>query len=368
MNNRRASLIAPGASPPDLDGICWQAWSQSYPASSITINKWVGRRSPALDLFQEVHNRRNQNEHLHPRGYHVRLPRHDLCRLAHDRRRPEPARSSSWRTGSPPSAPYASTPTPRGSPRPATRCWSSTTAAGATAPVSRAGSQHRYPAAGLACRRYIRPQPRGRRHPPRRALGDVVRRRPCAAPCRRGPRRRRAHRAGPAHQRPGVASLNPRACRTPAHRRLWDQLRALAGRQPYGSGRRLPRRRRHDDLARRGADGDPPRRRPLRGLSPRTTWRHASPCACRSTHPAGSPPRSPRPTLVQIASRTPSPLSRSRSRPPRLAQGEIRTYDCQHFEPYLEPYFDTVVADQLAPRRPRPGHDISDNHILSLSN
>ena len=31
----------------------------------------------------------------------------------------------------------------------------------------------------------------------------------------------------------------------------------------------------------------------------------------------------------------------------QIAKGEIRTYDCQHFEPYLEPYFDTVVADQL---------------------
>ena len=25
----------------------------------------------------------------------------------------------------------------------------------------------------------------------------------------------------------------------------------------------------------------------------------------------------------------------------------LRTYDCQHFEPYLEPHFDTVIADQL---------------------
>ena len=32
----------------------------------------------------------------------------------------------------------------------------------------------------------------------------------------------------------------------------------------------------------------------------------------------------------------------------RIPRGEIRTYDCQHFEPYLDPYFDTVVADQIA--------------------
>jgi fermentation-respiration switch protein FrsA (DUF1100 family) len=31
----------------------------------------------------------------------------------------------------------------------------------------------------------------------------------------------------------------------------------------------------------------------------------------------------------------------------RIPKGEIRSYDCQHFEPYLEPYFDDVVADQI---------------------
>jgi pimeloyl-ACP methyl ester carboxylesterase len=55
------------------------------------------------------------------------------------------------------------------------------------------------------------------------------------------------------------------------------------------------------------------------------------------------------PTLVQIAVRdsvTPYDVALRAAR--RIATGEIRTYDCQHFEPYLEPYFDTIVADQIA--------------------
>jgi uncharacterized protein len=31
----------------------------------------------------------------------------------------------------------------------------------------------------------------------------------------------------------------------------------------------------------------------------------------------------------------------------RIPKGEVRSYDCSHFEPYLEPYFDTVVTDQI---------------------
>ncbi|MBV9411185.1 MAG: alpha/beta fold hydrolase [Acidimicrobiia bacterium] len=55
------------------------------------------------------------------------------------------------------------------------------------------------------------------------------------------------------------------------------------------------------------------------------------------------------PTLVQIAERdsvTPYDVALKAAR--RIPKGEIRTYDCQHFEPYLDPYFDTVVADQIA--------------------
>ena len=55
------------------------------------------------------------------------------------------------------------------------------------------------------------------------------------------------------------------------------------------------------------------------------------------------------PTLVQIAERdsvTPFDVALKAAR--RLPRGEICTYDCQHFEPYLDPYFDTVIADQIA--------------------
>lgn len=54
-------------------------------------------------------------------------------------------------------------------------------------------------------------------------------------------------------------------------------------------------------------------------------------------------------TLVQIAERdsvTPCDVALKAAR--RIPRGEVRTYDCQHFEPYLDPYFDTIVADQIA--------------------
>jgi dienelactone hydrolase len=54
------------------------------------------------------------------------------------------------------------------------------------------------------------------------------------------------------------------------------------------------------------------------------------------------------PTLVQIATHdevTPCDVAIRAAR--RLPRGEVRTYGCQHFEPYLEPYFDDVVSDQI---------------------
>ncbi|MBZ5734765.1 alpha/beta hydrolase [Nocardioides sp. TRM66260-LWL] len=54
------------------------------------------------------------------------------------------------------------------------------------------------------------------------------------------------------------------------------------------------------------------------------------------------------PTLVQIASGdTVTPVEVALKAGRRLPDGEIRTYECQHFEPYLDPYFETVVGDQL---------------------
>jgi hypothetical protein len=31
-----------------------------------------------------------------------------------------------------------------------------------------------------------------------------------------------------------------------------------------------------------------------------------------------------------------------------MARPTVHTYDCGHFDPYVEPFFSTVVADQLA--------------------
>lgn len=60
-------------------------------------------------------------------------------------------------------------------------------------------------------------------------------------------------------------------------------------------------------------------------------------------------PKITAPTLVQIAERdTVTPFGVALKAARRIHHGEIRTYDCQHFEPYLDPYFDTVVADPIA--------------------
>ena len=54
------------------------------------------------------------------------------------------------------------------------------------------------------------------------------------------------------------------------------------------------------------------------------------------------------PTLVQLAKHdvvTPYDVALKAVR--RIPKGEVRSYDCSHFEPYLDPYFDTVVTDQV---------------------
>ena len=54
------------------------------------------------------------------------------------------------------------------------------------------------------------------------------------------------------------------------------------------------------------------------------------------------------PVLVQLARHdvvTPYHVALKVAR--RIPRGETRTYDCGHFEPYVEPYFDSVVNDQI---------------------
>lgn len=55
------------------------------------------------------------------------------------------------------------------------------------------------------------------------------------------------------------------------------------------------------------------------------------------------------PTLIQIArydAITPRAVAERAAR--RIPRATVRTYDCSHFDPYVEPAFTTVVADQLA--------------------
>ncbi|WP_210491486.1 alpha/beta fold hydrolase [Patulibacter sp. SYSU D01012] len=55
------------------------------------------------------------------------------------------------------------------------------------------------------------------------------------------------------------------------------------------------------------------------------------------------------PTLVQIALRdVVTPVEVARKAAARIPRVQVKTYDCSHFEPYLDPYFDRVVGDQIA--------------------
>jgi uncharacterized protein len=55
------------------------------------------------------------------------------------------------------------------------------------------------------------------------------------------------------------------------------------------------------------------------------------------------------PTLVQVAKRdVVTPVRVALKGAKRIPGAEIHTYDCSHFEPYLEPHFEAVVCDQIA--------------------
>ena len=54
------------------------------------------------------------------------------------------------------------------------------------------------------------------------------------------------------------------------------------------------------------------------------------------------------PTLVQLAKRDDvTPYAKAKKIVDRIPHGEVRSYDCAHFEPYLEPHFDGIVTDQI---------------------
>ncbi len=153
------------------------------------------------------------------------------------------------------------------------------------------------------------------------------------------------HISGPAStfaQPPGhVARLVAAALR--------DQIGALVGREPF----RIAAAGYPGDLAMMTSPDAAPMAIRLAGDRYEELLRENSVAARIALRvPFYSPGRRARritaPTLVQIAERdsvTPRDVAVKAAR--RIPRGEIRTYDCQHFEPYLDPYFDTVVADQI---------------------
>jgi pimeloyl-ACP methyl ester carboxylesterase len=55
------------------------------------------------------------------------------------------------------------------------------------------------------------------------------------------------------------------------------------------------------------------------------------------------------PTLIQIAKHdaiTPRVVAEKAAR--RIPNATVRVYDCSHFDPYVEPAFNEIIADQLA--------------------
>jgi dienelactone hydrolase len=55
------------------------------------------------------------------------------------------------------------------------------------------------------------------------------------------------------------------------------------------------------------------------------------------------------PTLIQLAIQDDvTPYAKARRIVARIPKGEVRSYDCTHFEPYLDPHFEHIVTDQIA--------------------
>lgn len=129
-----------------------------------------------------------------------------------------------------------------------------------------------------------------------------------------------------------------------------DQLRALVGRQPY----RVDAAGHPGDLAMMTSPDAAPMAIRLAGDRYEELLAENNVAARIALRvPFYSPgrlaPKITAPTFVQIAERdTVTPFKVAQKAAAKLPRGEVRTYDCQHFEPYLDPYFDTVVADQLA--------------------
>ncbi len=54
------------------------------------------------------------------------------------------------------------------------------------------------------------------------------------------------------------------------------------------------------------------------------------------------------PTLVQLATGDDvTPYAKARKIVSRIPNGEVKSYDCTHFEPYLDPHFEQIIGDQI---------------------
>jgi uncharacterized protein len=54
------------------------------------------------------------------------------------------------------------------------------------------------------------------------------------------------------------------------------------------------------------------------------------------------------PTLVQLAEHDDvTPYAKAQKIVARIPKGEVRSYDCSHFEPYLDPHFEQIITDQI---------------------
>ena len=55
------------------------------------------------------------------------------------------------------------------------------------------------------------------------------------------------------------------------------------------------------------------------------------------------------PTLVQLATKDDvTPYAKAKKIVARIPKAEVLSYDCTHFEPYLDPHFEQIVTDQIA--------------------
>jgi uncharacterized protein len=130
---------------------------------------------------------------------------------------------------------------------------------------------------------------------------------------------------------------------------LRDQLGALAGREPY----RLPVVGEPGTVAMMTSPDALPMARRLAGdrydelLAENNV---AARIALRV--PFYSPGRAAKritaPALLQLAKQDiVTPYDAAMKIVRRIPNAEVLSYDCQHFEPYLEPHFDTVATDQI---------------------